>query len=254
MTNDFAIIPNEPPSTPNSGGFDSVKTALKSLMTDRGISSLVALSVKAQVSIGAVKRLQNGQVLAMQVQTVAKLAQALEISIEDLMRLGESGTAPQPPFLDARKGYILGEQEIPKPPELGVGGGSPEQVGLQQEYDRLLQQFNQQETHLRERFQREALQVLEPWLLQWSAAAYAAQTNAQLTATKLLPLLRPIEMLLDQWGVTAIGGVGEELAYDPMRHQPMNSEDLTVGTIVRIRFSGYGYQEQVLHRAKVVRV
>jgi DNA-binding Xre family transcriptional regulator len=246
MTNDFAMIPDEPPPTPNSGGFDRVKIALKSRMTDSGIPSLVALSVKAQVSIGAVKRLQKGQVLAMQVQTVAKLAQALEISIEDLMSLGESGSAPQPP--------ILGEQEIPKPPELGVGGGSSEPFGLQQEYDRLLQQFNQQEAQLRESFQRETLQILEPWLLQWSAAAYAAQTNPQLTAIKLLPLLRPIETLLEQWGVTAIGAVGEELAYDPMRHQPMNSEDLIVGTIVRIRFSGYGYQGQVLHRAKVVRV
>jgi DNA-binding Xre family transcriptional regulator len=239
---DVAMIPDELPPTPNAGGFDLVKKALKSLMIDSGISSLVALSVKAQVSIGAVKRLQKGQILAMQVQTVAKLAQALEISIDELM----TRTAPSPPE--------LGEQEIPKPPELGVGGGSLEQVGLQQEYDRLLQQFNQQETHLRECFQREGLQILEPWLLQWSAAAYAAQTNPQLTGIKLLPLLRPIETLLDQWGVTAIGDVGEELAYDPMRHQPMNSEDLAVGTIVRIRFSGYGYQGQVLHRAKVVRV
>jgi DNA-binding Xre family transcriptional regulator len=228
------MIPDEPPtgsnSAPHSGGFDLVKQALKSLMTDRGIPSLVALSVKAQVSIGAVKRLQKGQVLAMQVQTVAKLAQALEISIEDLIDLGELGlrAAPQPP--------ILGEPD------------------LQSEYDRLLQQFNQQEADLQERFQRDTLQILEPWLLQWSAAAHAAQTNPQLTAIKLLPLLRPIETLLIQWGVTAIGAVGEELAYAPTVHQPMSSEDLAVGTIVRIRFSGYDYQGQVLHRAKVVRV
>jgi DNA-binding Xre family transcriptional regulator len=229
--NDFVITPGEPPtglnSGPNSGGLDTAKVALRSLMTDRGIPSLVALSVKAQVSIGAVKRLQSGNLAAMQIQTVAKLAQALNVSIEDLMRLGESGTAPPPPILS---------------------------FGLQQEYDRLLQQFNQQETHLQERFQRDALQTLEPWLLQWSAAAYAAQTNSQLTAIKLLPLLRPIEMLLAQWAVTAIGAVGEELAYDPTVHQPMNSEDLAAGTTVRIRFSGYGYQGQVLHRAKVVRV
>jgi DNA-binding Xre family transcriptional regulator len=256
MTNDIAMIPDELPPTPNAGGFDRVKTALKSRMTDRGIPSLVALSVKAQVSIGAVKRLQKGQVLAMQVQTVAKLAQALEISIEDLMNLGDDPprswtSAPLSP-LDSE--LRAERSRSPDGQREGVGGGSSEPFGLQQEYDRLLQQFNQQETHLRERFQRETLQTLEPWLLQWSAAAYAAQSNAQLTAIKLLPLLRPIETLLDQWGVTEIGGVGEELAYDPMRHQPMNSEDLTVGTIVRIRFSGYGYQGQVLHRAKVVRV
>ncbi len=27
-------------------------------------------------------------------------------------------------FLECPKGYILGEHEFPKPPELGVGGGS----------------------------------------------------------------------------------------------------------------------------------
>ncbi len=246
------MIPDEPTtgsnSAPNPRGIDSVKQALKSRMTDRGIPSLVALSVKAEVSIGAVKRLQKGQVLAMQVQTAAKLAQALEISIEALIRLGELGirTAPQPP--------ILGEQESPKPPELGVGGGSSEGLDLRSEYDRLLQQFNQQDAQLQERFQRDTLQLLEPWLLQWSAAAHAAQTNPQLMAIKLLPLLRPIDTLLTQWGVTAIGGVGEELAYDPRLHQVMNGEALGLGTIVRVRFSGYDYQGQVLHRAKVVRL
>jgi molecular chaperone GrpE (heat shock protein)/DNA-binding Xre family transcriptional regulator len=265
MTNDIAMIPDEPPPTPNSGGFDRVKIALKSRMTEGGIPSLVALSVKAQVSIGAVKRLQNGQVLAMQVQTVAKLAQALEISIEDLMNLGDDPprswtSAPLSPLdseLRAERSRSPAPLSLLNSELRAERSRSPDGYrteGVEGEYDRLLQQFNQQETHLRERFQRETLQTLEPWLLQWSAAAYAAQSNSQLTAIKLLPLLRPIETLLDQWGVSAIGAVGEELAYDPTVHQPMNSEDLAVGTIVRVRFSGYDYQGQVLHRAKVVRV
>ncbi len=252
------MIPNEPTtesnSAPNSGGIDSVKQALKSRMTDRGIPSLVALSVKAEVSIGAVKRLQKGQVLAMQVQTAEKLAQALEISIEALIHLGDDlgdeafsngpmswASAPLSP-LDSEL-----RTERSRSPD-----GQLEGVG--KEYDRLLQQFNQQDAQLQERFQRDTLQLLEPWLLQWSAAAHAAQTNPQLTAIKLLPLLRPIDTLLTQWGVTAIGAVGEELAYDPRLHQVMNGEALGLGTIVRVRFSGYDYQGQVLHRAKVVRL
>ncbi len=200
------MIPDKPLPTSNSGFF---KTELKQLMNDRGIPSLVALSVKAQVSIGAVKRLQKGNLAAMQLQTVAKLAQALSVSIDELVNLGEfrNRTASQPP--------ILGEQEG---------------------------------------FQRGVLEILEPWLLQWSGAAYAAQTNPQLTAIKLLPLLRPIETLLTQWGVVPIGAVGEELAYDARLHQSMTGEDLVVGTMVRIRFSGYLYREQILHRAKVMRV
>ncbi len=258
------MIPDELPPTPNSGGFDfiqgsandSVKQALKSLMTDRGIPSLVALSVKAGVSIGAVKRLQKDQALAMQVQTAAKLAQALEVSIEDLMHIGDLSWASQthkPQENHARTERSRSPRVAPgKSPDGNLDGSFREGAG--DEYDRLLQQFNQQEAHLQERFQRDSLQILEPWLLQWSAAAYAAQTNPQLTAVKLLPLLRPIETLLTQWGVTAIGVVGEELAFDPMQHQVMNSEDLVVGETVRVRFSGYDYRGQVLHRAKVVRV
>ncbi len=251
------MIPDERPPTPKSGAFDSVKQALKSRMTDRGIPSLVALSVKAEVSIGAVKRLQKGQVLAMQVQTVAKLAQALEISIEDLIHLGDDSvlswaSAPLSPLESESEAERSDESRAELRAERSR---SPDgEMDNRNEYDRLLQQFNQQEAHLQERFQRETLQILEPWLLQWSAAAHAAQSNPQLTAIKLLPLLRPIETLLSQWGVMPIGSVGESLEFDPMRHQAMNGEDVAVGTIVRVRFSGYEYREQVLHRAKVVRV
>ena len=211
---------------------NSASQALRQLMTGSDIPTFKALSLRSQVSIGAIKRLQQGHILTMQVQTVRKIAGVFEISVDDLVRslTTESIAIPQPNASNSE---------------------------LQQEYDRLAQTLNHQETNLREVFQYEALQTLEPWLIQWSAAAHAAQTNPQLTASKLLPLLTPIDRLLVEWGVSAIGTIGEECDYDSALHQGMNA-DCQLGDRVRVRFLGYRYQNStgnhVLHRAKVMRL
>ena len=87
-------------------------------------------------------------------------------------------------------------------------------------------------------------------LLQWSAAAYAAQQNPQLTAVKLLPLMRPIEQLIQQWGITAIGTVGSEIPYDPQFHQLMSGK-AEPGELVKVRYVGYQQPDRLLHRVKV---
>ena len=211
---------------------NSASQALRRLMTGQDITTFKALSLRSQVSLGAIKRLQQGHILTMQVQTVAKIARVLEISVDDLVRslTTESIGIPQPKASNSE---------------------------VQQEYDRLAQQLKHQATTCRETFQHEALQTLEPWLIQWSAAAHAAQTNPQLTASKLLPLLTPIDRLLAEWGVSAIGTIGEECDYDSALHQGMNG-DCQLGDRVRVRFLGYRYQNSngnhVLHRAKVMRL
>jgi transcriptional regulator with XRE-family HTH domain len=211
---------------------NSASQALRRLMTGQDITSFKALSLRSQVSLGAIKRLQQGHILTMQVQTVAKIARVLEISVDGLVRslTTESIGIPQPNASNSE---------------------------VQQEYDRLAQTLKHQETNLREVFQHEALQTLEPWLIQWSAAAHAAQTNPQLTASKLLPLLTPIDRLLVEWGVSAIGTIGEVCDYDSALHQGMNA-DCQLGDRVRVRFLGYRYQNSngnhVLHRAKVMRL
>ncbi len=211
---------------------NSTSQALRQLMTGQDITTFKALSLRSQVSLGAIKRLQQGHILTMQVQTVAKIARVLEISVDDLVRslTAESIGIPQPTASNSE---------------------------LQQEYDRLAQTLKHQETNLREVFQHEALQTLEPWLIQWSAAAHAAQTNPQLTASKLLPLLNPVDRLLVEWGVSPIGTIGEECDYDSVLHQGMNA-DCQLGDRVRVRFLGYRYQNSngnhVLHRAKVMRL
>ena len=209
---------------------NTVSQTLRQLMTDCDIDTFKALSLRSKVSVGAINRLQQGHILKMQVQTVRKIAEVLQISVDDLVRSLTTESIP-----------------IPKP--------NASNSELQQEYDRLAQKLKHQERSLRETFQHEALQTLEPWLIQWSAAAHAAQTNPQLMASKLLPLLSPIDRLLIEWGVSPIGAIGEEYDYDPALHHGMNG-DFQVGDRIRIRFLGYRYQNStgnhVLHRAKVM--
>ncbi len=211
---------------------NSASQTLRQLMTSQNIPTFKALSLRSQVSLGAIKRLQQGHILTMQVQTVGKIAGVLRVSVDDLVRslTTESIASPQT---------------------------NPSNSELQQEYDRLAQTLKHQETNLREVFQHEALQTLEPWLIQWSAAAHAAQTNPQLMASKLLPLLNPIDRLLVEWGVSTIGTIGEECDYDPVLHQGMNG-NYQVGDRVRVRFLGYRHQNSngnyILHRAKVIRL
>ena len=209
---------------------NTVSQTLRQLMTDCDIDTFKALSLRSKVSVGAINRLQQGHILKMQVQTVSKIARVLGLSVDDLVR-----------------SLTTQSIAIPKP--------NASNSELQQEYNRLAQKLKHQEKSLRETFQHEALQTLEPWLIQWSAAAHAAQTNPQLMASKLLPLLSPIDRLLIEWGVSPIGAIGEEYDYDPALHHGMNG-DFQVGDRIRIRFLGYRYQNStgnhVLHRAKVM--
>jgi molecular chaperone GrpE (heat shock protein) len=125
-----------------------------------------------------------------------------------------------------------------------------EEAALRQEYQRLQQQLAQQRETLRQEFQQSSLQVLESWLVQWPTAAYAAQQNQQLPAARLLPLVRPVEQLLQEWGVDAIASVGSEIPYDPHLHQLMEGT-AQPGELVRVRYTGYCQGDKLLYRAKV---
>ena len=91
---------------------------------------------------------------------------------------------------------------------------------------------------------------MESWLLQWPTAAQKARENQHLAAVKLLPLLRPIEQLLQQWGVEAIAPVGAELPYEPQLHQLMEGT-AQPGETVKVRYTGYRQADKLLYRAKV---
>jgi transcriptional regulator with XRE-family HTH domain len=192
---------------------------LLALMQAQGITSFKQLAQVSGWSEKALRRLRRGQVGQMQVGPIGTLAHTLNISTDTLIQTFSPNTAPT--------------ETVPRI-----------------EYERLQTQLAQQRPALLAEFQQASLATLEPWLLQWSAAAYAAQQNPQAPAVKLLPLLRPVEKLLADWGIEPIGTVGTELPFDPQHHQILGAAAAT-GDPVRVRYAGYRQGEKLLYRCKV---
>lgn len=199
---------------------------LQHLMQLVGVSSFKELSRKAGISERQLMRLRRGEIMQMQLENLLKLCQALQVPLNQLVK-SFSAT--------------------------GIGETTEEAENLatlKQEYQRLQAEMEKQQEVLIQQFQQSSLQVLESWLLQWPTAAYAAQQNPQLPAVKLLPLVRSVENLVQQWGVETLASVGSELPYDPHQHQLMEGTAQT-GDRVRVRYTGYRQGDRLLYRAKV---
>ena len=205
--------------------------ALQGLMQRNGVSSFKALARTAGVSERQLMRLRRGEVEQMRVDVVLKLSQALQLPLTELVATFSS--------------VELGGQNAALPQE------SKQAIAdLKQEYQRLQLQLSQQRQAVWQEFQQSSLQVLESWMLQGPTAAAAAQQNPQLPAVRLLPLLRPMEQLLQHWGVEAIASVGAELPYDPQLHQLLEGT-AQIGEPVKVRYTGYRQSDKLLYRAKV---
>ncbi|TAF56393.1 MAG: hypothetical protein EAZ61_03280, partial [Oscillatoriales cyanobacterium] len=81
--------------------------------------------------------------------------------------------------------------------------------------------LDQQATELNHRFQTQAIDQLESFLTFWPVAADRARRDPSLPAIKLVPLLKPIEVLLASWQVETIGAIGQLTEFDPTQHQPI---------------------------------
>ncbi|HEY9861132.1 MAG TPA: helix-turn-helix domain-containing protein [Candidatus Obscuribacterales bacterium] len=208
---------------------------LQRLMQQVGVSSFKALSQKANVSEWQVRQLRQGQAAQMRVAALLKLSQALQISLPELLSSFSQSLEPDVSPVPTSGGQATLEAEL---------------AAVKLEYDRSQSQLAQQRKALWQEFQQATLQTIESWLLQWPTAAYAAQQNPQAPAVRLLPLLRPVETLLQEWGVKAIAEVGTELPYDPTQHQLMEGT-AQPGDRVRVRYTGYRHGEKLLYRAKV---
>ncbi|MBW4463386.1 MAG: helix-turn-helix domain-containing protein [Nodosilinea sp. WJT8-NPBG4] len=216
-----------------SSSFDRVdhSPALRSLMAQANIASYRALSQISGVPRSAIDSLRQGQVGRLRVDVLQRLSQALELSLEDLVNRFSSLNVSQ----------LRG----------GSGNEAMAQIKtLRQECDRLQTQLATQADTVRQQVQQEAIAQLEPWLVQWPTAAHAAQQKVDLPAQKLLPLARPVETLVQSWGVTPIETVGAEVSYDPQIHQP-KAGMLSPGQPVRVSHVGYRQGDRLLYRAKV---
>jgi molecular chaperone GrpE (heat shock protein) len=203
--------------------------SLQHLMQRVGVPSFKALARASGVSERQLLRLRRGELEQMRVDVLLKLSQALQVPLTDLVTT----------FSEVD--FASNHDSLPH---------KAEQAVLKQEYQRLQAQLEQQRQALWQEFQQSSLQVLESWLLQWPTAAHKAQENPQLPAIRLLPLLRPMEQLLQQWGVEAIAPVGAELPYDPQMHQLLEGT-AQPGESVKVRYTGYRQGDKLLYRAKV---
>lgn len=214
----------------NQDAYDTNKKLLRDLMQQVNIADINELSQVAKVNRLQLIRIQQGLILNISLGAIARIAQALNISIDSLV-----GT-----FVE----QSLVRDESP---------GSPSNDALkacQQEYQRLQQEMAQQREILATEFQQASLETIESWLLQWPTAATAVRQNPQLPAARLLSLVEPVEQLLKQWQVEAIATVGEELAYDPQYHQLMKGT-AQPGELVKVRYVGYKQGDKLLYKAKV---
>ena len=234
---------------------ENYTTLLQHLMQRVEIPSFRALSRQAGVSDWQVKQLRQGQAAKMRLEPLLKLSQALEITLADLLETFGISCPPasRPTTAETMKaveGVNQAAIASPNRPDGPTKQAAEKIAALQQEYQRLEAQLAQQAASLHQKFQEDTLQALESWLLQWPTVAYAVQQNPQILASRLLPLTRPIENLLDSWEVHAIATVGSEVPYDPQRHQLMEG-DAQPGEPVKVRYTGYCQREKLLYRAKV---
>ena len=227
---------------------------LQHLMQQGEISSFKALSRRAGVSDWQVKQLRRGGAARMRLEPLIKLSQALGITLAELLdafgvvgseATGSMGTENQKALQGETQPAIASSQL-----DWETQQAADKIASLEQEYQRLQVQLAQQEASLQQKFQQDTLQILESWLLQWPTVAYAVHQNPQIPASRLLPLLRPMENLLNSWEVSAIAPVGSEVPYDPQRHQLMEG-DAQPGDPVKVRYTGYFQNEKLLYRAKV---
>jgi len=216
---------------------DDRTETLRQLMKLAGISSFQILSDRTGVSRRAIDTLRKGNAATLRYADLAKIAEVLQIEVTELIvtciTLSSNSESPN--------------SESP----------NSEIASLREEYQRLQNQLAHQKQDLRSQFEQEVIQQLESLILQLPSAAYAAQTNPNMLAKNILPLLRPINSLLQKWGITAIGAVGAQVTYDPQKHEFIDGNDqgdqIEEGDMAIVRYVGYMQNEKLLYRARVSR-
>ena len=204
---------------------------LQKLMQQVSILHLSELSDISGVSQWQLRRLQHGLIQKMDIETVLKISEALQIPINKLLSI----FLPESIVPRMLKEEDLQEETL---------------TYLKQEYQRLQQQMEQQREILQQEFQQSSLQVLESWMIYWPTAANIAKENPNLSAVKLLSLVKPVEKLLENWGIETIASVGEELPFSLQWHQLIEGE-AEPGDKVIVRNVGYRQGDKLLYRAKV---
>jgi len=218
---------------------------LRGLMERARLTSWRSLSRAAGVSIGQVQKLRQGQIEQLTLATIGRLAAALGCT------RGE--------FLDLFEVVDTFNPEVELNLESTPTQYHPDRsTVLQAECDRLRADLARQADDLGRAFQANAIDQLESFLTFWPVAVDHVRRDPTVPAIKLVPLLKPIELLLTSWNVKPIGAIGEITLFDPSQHQPNQinqpiEDQLHSGDRVRVTHCGYRHGDRLLFRAKVCR-
>jgi molecular chaperone GrpE (heat shock protein) len=209
----------------NESLYEYHRQQLQQLMTRIGCKSLEELSKLSGLSSWQLQRVCHGLIAKLSSESLVKLANALQLPVSELLAHFQLATiTPQD-----------------RSTELKI---------LEQEYQNLQQKFESQPQELAAEFQRQSIEAIESWLIQWPTAEAVARKNPELAAVKIVSLVKPIMQLLQRWGVEPIHSVGDHVGYDPQIHQLIEGQ-AEVGTPVLVRYVGYRHGEKLLYRAKV---
>ena len=244
---------------------------LKKLMRQRGITSFKSLAKTTGISLQKLQQLRRGNLQKFRLEELQQLSQGLDISLASLLTTF-AGIVPDNQGLGQGLGQDLDQdsgqdldqafrqqinQDINQDSSQKNNQQTRQQIQeslqialLRQEYQRLQNQMQEQRSHLLQEFQQTSLQTLETWLLQWERVANHARHHPEFSAAKILPLMRPIEQLIKNWGVEAIASLGAEVPYNPQAHR-LQTGTANPGDMVKVQSSGYTYQGKLLHRAEV---
>ena len=205
---------------------------LSKLIAQADIKDREELSKKAKVSGLQIKRLEYGLIYKLSVENLLKLANTLNLRPEMLIAK----------FSDSHLDFEEASQDIE--------ASTISERNWQQEYQRLEIELKNQADNLELEFQQQSIDTIESWLVQWPTAIAAIEKNPDLTASRLIPLVKPVKELVEKWGLTPISEVGQELAYDPQWHELMTGE-AEPGAMVKVRYVGYQRKNRLLYKAKV---
>lgn len=209
--------------------------ALRSLMAQASLASYRSLSQRSGVPRSAIDSLRRGHIGRLRLATLQRLSETLGVPLEVLVDRFSSLEAPPGSSPSADAAHPIADQQI---------------KALRQECDRLQARLDTQAETVSQQVQQAAIAHLESWLVQWPTAVHAAQQRPDLPAQKLIPLVRPVEVLMQHWGLTPIESVGAEVPFDPQYHQPRAGMP-SPGQRVRVSHVGYRQGDRLLYRAKV---
>ncbi|WP_448564851.1 helix-turn-helix domain-containing protein [Trichothermofontia sp.] len=210
-----------------------------------GITSLAALGELAGVSRGQIRRLRQGRVGEMPLAVLVRLSRSLQMPLSDFL---ETFTLPE----------LRAELSPVNPPHPSASPSAPatalavQLAAYEREYGILQAQLMQQQQLLLAQFQRDSLDILEPWLRSWPRAEAAVANTPDLPARNLLKLANPVKQLVHHWGVETIGAIGAIVPFDPQLHQ-VQGGTAQPGDLVEIASVGYRQGDRLLWRAEVKR-